>query len=75
MREVEAYEWLDSDIITNTIAYGGIEAVSKVVELGIASGEKPLVVIFASEEESEGFASFEGLHTAPISDEFGKSVA
>ena len=42
--------------------------------MSIASGKEPLVVIFASEKETEGFASFGRLHTAPIGDEFGKSV-
>ena len=47
MREIEADEWLGSDVVAHAIV--GFEATSKVVELGIASGEKPLVVIFASE--------------------------
>ena len=72
MREIDADERLSCDVVANTIV--AIEAASKVVELGIAAGKEPLVVIFASEEEAEGFASFDGLHTAPISDEFGKSV-
>ena len=75
MREIEADERLGSDVVANAIAYGWIEAVGKVVELCIATGEEPLVVIFASEEKAEGFASFYGLHATPISDEFGKSVA
>ena len=54
MREIEANERLGSDVVANAIV--GIEAASKVVELGIASCEKPLVVILASEEEAEGFA-------------------
>ena len=73
MREVDTDEWLGSDVVAHAIV--GIEAASKVVELGIASGKEPLVVILASEEEAEGFASLARLHTAPIGDEFGKSVA
>ena len=72
MREIDADERLSSDVVANTIV--AIEAASKVIELCIAASEEPLVVIFASEEEAEGFVSFDGLHTAPIGDEFGKSV-
>ena len=48
MREVDPYEWLGSDVVAHAVV--GIEAAGEVVELGIASREEPLVVVFACEQ-------------------------
>ena len=48
LREVDTYEWLSSDVVAHAVV--GIEATCKVVELGIATSKKPLVVVLASEQ-------------------------
>ena len=50
MREIGADEWLSGDVVAHAIAHGWVKAVGEVVELGIATSEEPLVVVFASEE-------------------------